>query len=77
MNIKFHKNPYSVSRNVPCGRTGKTKRKVTFRSFAKAPKNENQGCVHSLGICSLVVKLQGVNMDKLRITNLQVTSGHT
>jgi hypothetical protein len=50
-NIKFHENPFSGSRVVPCGRTdGQTDRRnidrptdmtkliVTFRNFAKAPK---------------------------------------
>jgi hypothetical protein len=43
-NIKFHENPFSGSRVVPCGRTdGKTdmtKLIVTFCNFASAPKNQ-------------------------------------
>jgi hypothetical protein len=43
-NIKFHENPTSGSRVVPCGRTdrwthGQTKLIVVFRNFANAPKN--------------------------------------
>jgi len=40
-NIKFHKNPSSVSRVVPWGRTdGRTWRSwVTFHSFANPPKS--------------------------------------
>jgi hypothetical protein len=37
-NIKFHENPSSGSRVVPCRRTDMTKLIVTFRNFAKAPK---------------------------------------
>jgi len=40
-NIKFHKNPSSGSRVIPCGRTDgqtdTTKLIVAFRNFAKAP----------------------------------------
>ena len=46
-NVKFHENPSSVSRIVPCGqkdgrtdgRTDMTKLIVDFRNFANAPKN--------------------------------------
>ena len=46
--IKFHENPSSGRRVVPCGRTGgqtdgqthMTKLIVTFRNFAKAPKTD-------------------------------------
>ena len=42
-NIKFHENPFSGIRVVPCGqtdgRTEMTKLIVAFRNFAKAPKN--------------------------------------
>jgi hypothetical protein len=41
-NIKFHQNPYSGSRVVPCRRTdGQTDMEliVAFRNFANAPKN--------------------------------------
>jgi len=42
-NIKFHENPSSGSRVVPCGRTdGQTEvRKliISFYNFAKSPKN--------------------------------------
>jgi len=41
-NIKFHENPSSWSRVVPCGRTDRrtdmTKPIVAFRNFANAPK---------------------------------------
>jgi len=36
--IKFHENPSSESRVVPCGRTNITKHIVAFRNFANAPK---------------------------------------
>ena len=43
-NIKFHENPSSGSRVVPCGRTDRrmdiTKLIVAFRSFANAPNIE-------------------------------------
>ena len=42
-NIKFHENPSSGSRDVPCGRRGgrtdMTKLVVAFRNFANEPKN--------------------------------------
>jgi hypothetical protein len=38
-NIKFHENPSSGSRVVPCERTDMTKLIVAFRNFANAPKN--------------------------------------
>jgi hypothetical protein len=42
-NIKYHENPSSGSRVVPCGktygRTDMTKLIVAFRNFANAPKN--------------------------------------
>ena len=38
-NIKFHENPSSGSRVVPCRRTDMTKLIVAFRNFANAPKN--------------------------------------
>jgi hypothetical protein len=43
-NIKFHENPSSGNRVVPCGRTDiQTDKKVivAFRSFARAPKIRN------------------------------------
>jgi hypothetical protein len=36
---KFHGNPSSGSRVVPCGRKDTTKLTVAFRNFANAPKN--------------------------------------
>jgi hypothetical protein len=36
--IKFHENPSSGSRVVPCGRIDMTKLIVAFRNFANAPK---------------------------------------
>ena len=52
-NIKFHQNPSSGSRVVPCGRTDMTKLIVAFRNFANAPKKESQpaGCITSSGRC--------------------------
>jgi hypothetical protein len=38
-NIKFHKNPSSGSRAVPCGQKEKTKLKLSLRYFANPPKN--------------------------------------
>ena len=40
-NIKFHENPSSGSRFVPCGRTDVTKLIVAFRNFANAPANDS------------------------------------
>ena len=37
-NIKFHENPFSESRVVPCWRTEMTKLIVALRNFANAPK---------------------------------------
>jgi hypothetical protein len=37
-NVKFHENPSSGSRAVPCRRTGMTKQMVALRNFANAPK---------------------------------------
>jgi hypothetical protein len=37
-NTKFHENPSSGSRVVPCGRKDMTKLIVTFRNFANVPK---------------------------------------
>ena len=36
--IKFHQNPSSGSRGVPCGQTDMTKQIVAFHDFANAPK---------------------------------------
>jgi len=49
-NTKFHENPSSGSRVVPCGwadgridgQTEMTKLIVAFRNFANAPKNDNR-----------------------------------
>jgi len=38
INVKFHENPSSGSRAVPCRRTDTTKLIVAFRNFANAPK---------------------------------------
>jgi len=49
-NIKFHKNPNSVRRVVPCGQTdGRTDmtKLIAFRNFTKALKNWCRG--HSEG----------------------------
>ena len=44
LNIKFHQNPSSGSRVVPCrltdGQTDMTKLIVTFRNYENAPKNQ-------------------------------------
>jgi len=36
---KFHENPSSGSRVIPCGRMDMTKLIVDFRNFMNAPKN--------------------------------------
>jgi len=41
-NIKFHENPSSGSRVVPCGRTDMTKLIAAFRYFANVPKKLEQ-----------------------------------
>jgi len=38
-NIKFHRNSFTGSQTVPFGQTEIIKLIVTFRNFAKAPKN--------------------------------------
>jgi hypothetical protein len=38
-NMKFHENPSSGSRVVPCGRTDMVKLIAAFHNFANAPKN--------------------------------------
>jgi hypothetical protein len=38
-NIKFHYNPSSGGRVVPCGQMDVTKLTVNFHNFASAPKN--------------------------------------
>jgi hypothetical protein len=38
--IKFHENPSSGSRVVPCGRTDVTKLIVAYRNFANTPRNQ-------------------------------------
>jgi hypothetical protein len=44
--MKFHENPSSESRVVPCGRTDErtdtTKLIVAFRNFENVPKNKNE-----------------------------------
>jgi hypothetical protein len=42
--VKFHKNPSSESRVVPCGRTDMKKLKGSFRNFANAPKKQKSNC---------------------------------
>jgi len=39
-NVKFHENPSSESRVVPCGWTDMTKLIVAFCNFANAPKTD-------------------------------------
>ena len=41
-NIKFHKNPSSGSRVVPCGRTDMTRLIVAIRNFANSPKKQKK-----------------------------------
>ena len=47
-NVKFHKNPSSGNRGVPCGWTDTQtysymmKLTVNFRNFAKTPKKQNK-----------------------------------
>ena len=42
LNTKFHQNPSSECRVVPCGQTDMTKLIVAFRSFANAPTKDTQ-----------------------------------
>ena len=53
-NIRFHENPSSGSRVVPCGQTDRqtdmTKLVVAFRNFANQPKDE---LFFSIRLCSL------------------------
>jgi hypothetical protein len=51
-NIKFHENPSSGIRVVPCGRTDVTKLIVAFRNIAKALEN-GMSTVHSGRFLSL------------------------
>jgi len=37
-NVKFHENPFSGSRVVPCGKTYTTNLTAAFRNFANWPK---------------------------------------
>jgi hypothetical protein len=39
-NVKFHQNPSSGSRVVPCEQKDMTKLIVVFRNIANAPKNQ-------------------------------------
>jgi hypothetical protein len=48
-NIKFHDNPCSGNRGVPCGRIDMTKLRVTFRSFVNAPKKALLSCCDASG----------------------------
>jgi hypothetical protein len=41
-NVKFHEDPCSGSRIVPCRRTDMTKLIIALRNFAIAPKNASQ-----------------------------------
>ena len=54
-NIKFHENPSSGSRVVPCGQTDgptdRTKIVVDFRSFASASKNQSVNAVQGNNSC--------------------------
>jgi hypothetical protein len=53
-NIKFHQNPFSGNRVIPCGltdgQTDMTKLIVPFRDFANAPKNNKMENNIGLGI---------------------------
>jgi hypothetical protein len=49
-NIKFHKNPFSGSRVVPCGQTDMTKLIVAFRKSANFPKNKIFSTVRLLSL---------------------------
>jgi hypothetical protein len=45
--IKFHENPSSGSRVVPCGQTDMTQLTVAFCNFANAPKDLRDVCNNS------------------------------
>jgi len=49
-NIKFHENPSSWSRVVPCGQTDMVKLVVTFCNFSKALRN-----VKRITVCILLI----------------------
>jgi hypothetical protein len=54
-NLKFHENPSSCSRVVPCGRTDMKELIVAFRNFANAPKKNSLYDYHvHLPPCDLV-----------------------
>ena len=54
-NIKFHENPSSGSRVVPCGQTDMTKLIVAFRNFVNAPKNVHSVPLSSVNSCFVLV----------------------
>jgi len=45
-NIKFHENPSSGSRVVPCGRTDMTKLIIALRNIANAPETNHKFSTH-------------------------------
>jgi hypothetical protein len=59
-NIKFHENPSSRSRDVPCGRTEDTMMLiVAFRNFANAPKSHR--IWKHYAATSSEIEIQGLN----------------
>jgi len=56
-NIKFHENPSSGHRLVPCGRTDMTKLIVALRDFAKAAYKSNITTTLQVFLVSLTVLL--------------------
>ena len=50
--IKFHKNPYSGSRVVPCGRTDMTKLTVAFCNSVNGPKKISDCNINAIHACT-------------------------
>ena len=69
-NIKFHENPSSGSRVVPCGRKDSMMKViVTFRNFAKAPKYTwNHTTRHSRCFREAILKSIWTSLPQLRST---------
>jgi len=82
LNIKFHENPSSVSRVVPCGQTdGQTDMNnvtAACRKFANAPTNEKYSCrrLRCLSISALgptQANMQCVQTDSQTTQTIQCT----
>ena len=69
-NIKFHENPSSGSRVVPCGQTDMTKLIVAFRNFANAP---NKGPTESRSIAPHFLQLDTTRKCQVHTLHTPVT----